>query len=679
MPQKHADGHILNDRGERDGRWDDNVHGIRQWAISHNEDPDKAEETWRRSGQSHRPVVRRVEGYYEANKHRADRNHGENWLRVLNAFGQYQERGIKPYSAAEARESAKVWRGWEEVALALEGLESTNFEFAHGYDPAGGAYAQDGTDGYVAPDDERWGNERQAEDDNASQIASEHVNRFCEYLERERALVAKECGSQHPAIKCGTYEAYIEDVRSGERVHSQIMFNYEQFLGWLRGEYPQRTADETSLWADGREDDHTAAMGRDAEDDDDHSPPVGPGEPLEVVSTDHGHDTVGVDQESFNGLPVWNRRMFTEYAEQHPGDSFNRDFSYKWRNEGRPELKHNGKVVAYGVSLLNNFAHLPIWSEARCDYFFQVEHGQRQWHANWLDFSATVRGILHPRTKEPVALCDVYYGMIEGERKPTHYAETLGKTVVDLKIQIVGEDAADKAKEDAYAEQVRQFQLLRDNGDPDAQQGFDEWKRENRAMFPWNGTYVMDARSECFINSDHVARRRDELTAENVRYRLDCDRPDGIRQISWLALNYEGCLCWLPEYDREKTEKTRMVPAEEIPDLIAAGWRVLTPEEYAENQRTKHSRTDRFAAFRLYVQYDSQGIPLGVCPTQSDSTSGGDWQYNRELFAAMQGGPMNDPVLVGKAKRQSLQSRLAAAYKRHDWAEVARLAQELAR
>ena len=356
MPQKHVGGHILDDRGNRAGRWDDNVHGVRQWAMSHGTDMDEAEEAWRRSGQSHRPVVKRVEGYYEANKHRADRGHGENWLRVLVAFGQYQERGIKPYSAAEAWESAKVWGGWEEVAQALEGLESTNFEFAHGYDPAAGAYAQDGTDGYVAPDDERWGNERQAEDDNASQIAPEHVDRFCEWLERERALVAKECGSGHPAIKCEVYEHYIEDVRSGERVHSQIMFNYEHFLGWLRGEYPQRTAKETSLWADGREEDHTQLSADDA-----------------------------------------------------------------------PAL------------------------------------------------------------------------------------------------------------------------------DP---------------AFTFDGTFITDTRAGVVIPFDKVAERRDELTKENVRYRLDTDAPDRVRRLSWLALNHEGCWGALPH----NTEtKTRMVPAEEVPSLIRAG------------------------------------------------------------------------------------------------------------
>ena len=153
MPRKHTDGYILNDKGERAGRWDDNAPGVRQWAISHNKDPDQAEEEWRQSGQSHRPVVKRVERYYEANKHRSDRNYGNNWLRVLVAFGQYQERGITPYSAAEAWESVKAWRGWEEVALALEGLESVNFEYAHGYDPQASAYKQEGiTDGYIPPD-----------------------------------------------------------------------------------------------------------------------------------------------------------------------------------------------------------------------------------------------------------------------------------------------------------------------------------------------------------------------------------------------------------------------------------------------------------------------------------------------------------------------------------------------
>ncbi len=503
--QKHADGRILNMQGECVGRWDDNVHGVRQWALSHNQDPDIAENAWRQSSQSHRPVVIRVEGYYEANKHR--RGGGQNWLRVLVAFGQYRERNIKPYSAAEAWESAKVWDGWKEVAQALEKLEDTNYEYAHGYDPQASAYQQDGTDGYVAPDDPRWGNERQAEGDAGSQIAPEHVERFVAYLERERDLVAKECGSAHPAVKCKVYEAYIEDVRSGERVHSQIMFNYEQFLGWLRGEYGQRTAAETTLWADGTEDDHTDLAA------DDPTPP----------------------------------------AEKPPGP-----------------------------------------------------------------------------------------------------------------------DAAYKADQAAYAEEVKQFQAARDAGDPDAQQGFDEWKRlqtPEGKLFRSNGIYVEDARTGCIIPNDRVFQRRDELTADNVRYRLSAEGvPDGIRFISWLALNYEGCLCTLPH----NTEtKTRMVPAEEVQDLIWAGHRVLTHKEYAKNQRVIGAREDRFENFRLWAQYSPSGKLLGVCPTQGDP-SDGKWKHNEELFARLHGhtseeiAPVDAPV------------NIANAIQAGDWAEVARLARERA-
>lgn len=393
MPRKHADGHTLNDKGERVGRWDDNVHGVRQWAISHNEDPDKAEEAWRQSGESHRPVVKRVESYYEANRHRADRGYGMNWLRVLVAFGQYRERGLKPYSAAEAWESAKKWRGWEEVAQALEGLESANYEFAHGYDPKASAYQQEGTkDGYIAPDSDRW-------------------------------------------------------------------------LG-----------------------------------------------------------------------------------------------------------------------------------------------GPRQ------------------------------------------------------------------AEQDAYVEEVQRFQAERNAGEPGAQQGFDEWKRlqsPSGQLFPFNGIYIEDSRTGCFINADKVAQRRDELTADNVRYRLDCDRPDGVRQISWLALNYEGCLCWLPEYDKEKKETTRIVPAEEVPELIYEGWRILTHKEYNKNQRVTGAKDDKFSAFKLWVQYSPKDRPLGVCPTQGDS-SDGKWKHNEDLFIRLHGHPVEEIAPVDAP------IDIANAILAGNWAEVARLAEKKA-
>ena len=514
--RKHADGHILNAKGERIGRWDDNVHGVRQWAITKGEDPDKAEAKWRTAFRAEHGgpgdiIVKKVEGYYESNKNRADRGHGENWLRVLVAFGQYQERGLKPYSAAEAWESAKKWGGWKEIAQCLERLEAANYAFAHGYDPKAGVYQQDGTDGYVAPDDERWGNDRHSEDEassassspqgapetppEASQIAPEHVDRFCEYLERERALVAHECGSQHPAIKCGTYEAYIEDVRSGERVHSQIMFNYNQFLEWLRGERGQRTADDTNVWADG--------------------------------------------------------------------------------------------------------------------------------------------------------------------------------TVEDLNAPLDAEEAADKAEQDAYAEEVKQFQAARDAGDEDAQQGFDEWRhRKDNPDSPFgnNGVYVLDKRTGCYISHDKVYRQRHELTSKNVRYRLS-RHPDGMVQISWLALNYEGCLCFLPH----NTEtKTRMVPAEEVRKLIVDGWRVLTHKQYCKNQSGMGAKHDKFESFCLWAQYSPKGDPLGICPTQGDS-SDGKWKHDDELWANILTSHQVEEIAPVDAPVDVANAILAG-----DWAEVARLAQRRA-
>ena len=368
--RNHVDGRILDERGRTVGRWDDNEDGIRQWAIAKGLDPD-AEVEKRLGGASAVPpsLVDTVRGYYESNKDRADRGHGENWLRVLVAFGARQETGLKPYTAAEARESEKIWSGWKPVREALERLEAAGSPVAGGADAA-----------------------------------------------------------------------------------------------------PEQT-------------------------------------------------------------------------------------SYK-------------------------------------------------------------------------------------------------------------------AEQDAYAEEVERFQEARDAGGPDAQQGFDEWRRlqsPNGALFPFNGTYVEDTRTGCFIAYDQVARRRDELTADNVRYRLS-RHPDGMVQISWLALNYEGCLCLLPH--NTETE-TRMVPAEEVPDLIWAGWRILTHKEYCKNQRVMGARDDKFTAFKLWAQHSPDDKPLGICPTQGDSSlDGGVWKHNAELFARLHGhaveeiAPVDAPVGIANAIQAG------------DWAEVARLAQE---
>ena len=69
-------------------------------------------------------LVATVRGYYQSNRGRADRNFGENWLRVLIAFGAETSGTLEPYTAAEARAGEAVWRGWRPVRVELERLEN---------------------------------------------------------------------------------------------------------------------------------------------------------------------------------------------------------------------------------------------------------------------------------------------------------------------------------------------------------------------------------------------------------------------------------------------------------------------------------------------------------------------------------------------------------------------------
>ena len=69
-------------------------------------------------------LVNTVRRYYDENKDRSDRNNGENWLRVLVAFGVETHATLQPYTAAEARDSEAVWDGWTPVRAELERLEA---------------------------------------------------------------------------------------------------------------------------------------------------------------------------------------------------------------------------------------------------------------------------------------------------------------------------------------------------------------------------------------------------------------------------------------------------------------------------------------------------------------------------------------------------------------------------
>ena len=64
-----------------------------------------------------------VRHYYDVNQDRPP-NYGENWKRVLIAFGDAQDALLSPYTAAEARQSEQRWSGWKPVREALECIDT---------------------------------------------------------------------------------------------------------------------------------------------------------------------------------------------------------------------------------------------------------------------------------------------------------------------------------------------------------------------------------------------------------------------------------------------------------------------------------------------------------------------------------------------------------------------------
>ena len=64
-----------------------------------------------------------VRYYYDVNQNRPP-GYGENWKRVLIAFGDVQDGQLTPYTAAEAQQGEQRWSGWRPVRQALECIES---------------------------------------------------------------------------------------------------------------------------------------------------------------------------------------------------------------------------------------------------------------------------------------------------------------------------------------------------------------------------------------------------------------------------------------------------------------------------------------------------------------------------------------------------------------------------
>ncbi len=68
-------------------------------------------------------LLNKVRHYYDINKHRAP-GHGQNWRRVLIAFGDLSDANLTPFTAAEAKVRESRWFGWKPVRVALECIEA---------------------------------------------------------------------------------------------------------------------------------------------------------------------------------------------------------------------------------------------------------------------------------------------------------------------------------------------------------------------------------------------------------------------------------------------------------------------------------------------------------------------------------------------------------------------------
>ena len=68
-------------------------------------------------------LLGKVRHYYDINKHRAP-GFGQNWKRVLLAFGDLSDANLTPFSAAEAKVRESRWFGWKPLRVALDCIEA---------------------------------------------------------------------------------------------------------------------------------------------------------------------------------------------------------------------------------------------------------------------------------------------------------------------------------------------------------------------------------------------------------------------------------------------------------------------------------------------------------------------------------------------------------------------------
>ena len=101
-------------------------------------------------------ILERTEYYYEANRHKAGK--GENWFRVLIAFGarthedwMADARKLNAFPASTARANVDKWHGWAPIATALECVEYTHRENER--NPLPGSAVDAEVDPFTAPID----------------------------------------------------------------------------------------------------------------------------------------------------------------------------------------------------------------------------------------------------------------------------------------------------------------------------------------------------------------------------------------------------------------------------------------------------------------------------------------------------------------------------------------------
>ena len=254
--RKHADGRVLNEKGETVGRWDDNKRGVREMAISKGQDPDAAAAALQ-AKQASESILDKVLRWAGESHHGPA--HVERWKEAANGIKPGTFPGLATMTAAKASENATRFmkRRWEPVARAIRDRE---IGFASGAQSQEAKLEEALTVINERPDVEvrKYNPETNTLDVlspatlvQTGYVAPEHKQSFIEYLERERDFLLVELGAGHPQNKGKILDHYIATVEADERMHSQEQYTYEEFQAWLAGAQDQRLADGTLLQADG--------------------------------------------------------------------------------------------------------------------------------------------------------------------------------------------------------------------------------------------------------------------------------------------------------------------------------------------------------------------------------------------------------------------------------------------